>query len=137
MAHAFGCHGRRSADRRRGQAVAYRLLEATPEPLQPSLPKTRDLREGRCGTHSERDECRVGYYEEGGPMLAPGLFFSKQKQTPENRKAASIQVLDSFDREVCGLQTGCGISHLFESSALLGDPFRSPQGMESLVQSLS
>jgi len=67
----------------------------------------------------------------------PGLFFSKQKQTPENPKAASIQVLDSFDREVCGLQTGCGILHLFESSTLLRDPFRSPQDMESLAQILS
>ena len=43
----------------------------------------------------------------------------------------------SFDREVCGLWTGCGISHLFQSSALFGDPFRSPQGLESLGQNLS
>jgi hypothetical protein len=70
-------------------------------------------------------------------MLAPGLLFSKHKQTAENRKALSIQVLNSFGREVCSLRAGCRILQIFESRALLGDPFCSPQGMESLVQSLS
>jgi len=69
-------------------------------------------------------------------MLALGFFFSKQKQASENGKATSVKVLDSFHREVCGLQTGCGISHFFQSSTLLGDPFRTPQIMEPLVQSL-
>ena len=68
-------------------------------------------------------------------MLASGFFFSKQKQAPQNGKAASIQVPGSFDREVCGLQIRCGISYFFEPSALLSDPFRSTQLVESLVQS--
>jgi hypothetical protein len=101
------------------------------------LPKARDIRKCRRRAHGERNEYRVGYYKEEGPMLAPGLLFSKHKQTAENRKALSIQVLNSFGREVCSLRAGCRILHLFESRALLGDPFRSSQGMESLVQSLS
>ena len=137
MAESFGRHVRGSVDRRRGQAVAYHFLETAPVPLQPGLPKTGDIRKCRRRTHSERNEYRVGYYKEEGPMLAPGLFFSKHKQTAENREALPIQVLSSFGREVCSLRAGCRILHLLESRALLGDPFRSPQGMESLVQSLS
>ena len=52
-------------------------MEASPEPLQPSLPKTGDLRESCCGTGGEVDEGSVRYYEEGWPTLASGLFFAK------------------------------------------------------------